>query len=376
MRPGFVGRWRRLFLAHFLIGSFFLTLSYFFLLSAQIQVTINGRAIRVFPWIGVGRAVTAAGVFAPPGDLLDVTGKVLQAGGGRPPAYRKNSRETTPQDRLSPGDAIVVEAGEDVVESVTEETRRQPSPLQVEGVGAFLRVVRKGEPGEEVVARGSLSGKTKEIRIKQVATPTVLRRFDYNLARKIAVLTFDDGPISPYTNEILAILDRYQIKGVFFVVGREVEAHPDLVRRIVAGNHELGNHTFSHRLSDSDEREKIAGELSRTEEAVQRASPGARLRWFRPPGGVLGGWILDVAEERGYVPILWSVDSKDWGKPADGIAEKVLDEVRGGSVLLFHDGGGNREATVNALPGIIEGLKSRGYNFMTLSELFYYLGLD
>jgi peptidoglycan/xylan/chitin deacetylase (PgdA/CDA1 family) len=212
--------------------------------------------------------------------------------------------------------------------------------------------------------------------LQRVATPTILRRFDYNLPRKVVVLTFDDGPIPRYTDEILGVLDRYQIKGVFFLIGREAEAHPDLVRKIVQGKHELGNHTYSHRLSEGDDPATIARELTLTEEAVRKAVPGARLRWFRPPGGVLGGWIMDVAQEKGYVPVLWSIDPRDWQNSADGIAGQILERVRPGSVLLFHDGGGNREATVAALPVIIEGLKERGYSFMTLSELFYYLGLD
>lgn len=372
----FLSRWQRLFLTHFVIGSFFLAGSYFFFQTAQIQVTVDGKAVRVFPWMKVEQAVKAAGLQATPGDLKDVSGEVLVKGGGRPPVFRKNGLEITPETGLAPGDAIIVTPGEDLVESVTEETRRLPSPVRVEGVGAFLRVIRKGEPGEEVVARGSLSGKTKELRLQRVATPTILRRFDYNLPRKVVVLTFDDGPIPRYTDEILGVLDRYQIKGVFFLIGREAESHPDLVRKIVQGKHELGNHTYSHRLSEGDDPATIARELTLTEEAVRKAVPGARLRWFRPPGGVLGGWIMDVAQEKGYVPVLWSIDPRDWQNSADGIAGQILERVRPGSVLLFHDGGGNREATVAALPVIIEGLKERGYSFMTLSELFYYLGLD
>ncbi|HLJ99348.1 MAG TPA: polysaccharide deacetylase family protein [Streptosporangiaceae bacterium] len=187
-------------------------------------------------------------------------------------------------------------------------------------------------------------------------------------ARSIA-LTFDDGPNPPYTGMILDVLARYGVPATFFCVGMRAAAHPDELARIVASGHEVGNHTWSHPfLPDLSERE-LAEQVERTDAAA--GYPAARL--FRPPYGtrtpMLMSWL--TGRHDGHRLVLWDVDSADWQRPGpDAIAKGVLKQSRPGSIILMHDGGGDRSQTVDALPAIIDGLLADGYNLTLAGSLF------
>ena len=195
-----------------------------------------------------------------------------------------------------------------------------------------------------------------------------------NLDSKEIALTFDDGPCEPYTERILDILERYNVKATFFMIGRNVEKFPRIAKRVVNAGHEIGNHTYSHSSLVLDGPRKIAMELAKGEEAI-RCSTGVSTRMFRPPYGANTRWVLTQALRRGYMITKWSVNAGDWGKAsAEKIARKTLARVGNGAIILMHDGknfrGNNhRWQTVDALSGIIEALKSRGYGLVTISEL-------
>lgn len=182
---------------------------------------------------------------------------------------------------------------------------------------------------------------------------------------KVVALTFDDGPAKIYTQQILDILKKQQVKATFFVIGEEVKGNPDLLRRMVSEGHEIGNHGFSH---DYGQR-KLLEELNQTEQAVYSVS-GTHTYFYRPPGGYIPKNKLTLVKNKGYVVTLWSVDSRDWRRPGvDGIVGNVLKNVFPGAIILFHDGGGLRNQTVEALEQLIDELRARGYTFVTLSEL-------
>jgi peptidoglycan/xylan/chitin deacetylase (PgdA/CDA1 family) len=186
-------------------------------------------------------------------------------------------------------------------------------------------------------------------------------------------LTFDDGP-SPYTREILALLKHHQARATFFIMGSHAERYPWLVRALVQGGNEVGNHSFSHpHLTKMDELSRER-ELERTELDLDLlAGPGSH-DLFRPPYSDYDARLLAYVAHTHRRLVLWSVDSGDWrGLGADAIVTNVLTQVRPGAIIVFHDGdeGGraDRQPTVAALARIIPALQAAGHRLLTVSEL-------
>jgi peptidoglycan-N-acetylglucosamine deacetylase len=183
-------------------------------------------------------------------------------------------------------------------------------------------------------------------------------------------LTFDDGPNPPYTGQILGILARYQVPATFFCVGLQASAHPADIAGMAAAGHGLGNHTWSHPFLPDLTRAQLAEQLDRTDEAVSRAASGREPGLFRPPYGSRSPDVLRWLGERGSPIVLWDVDPSDWARPgAVVIAGRVLTQARPGTIILMHDGGGDRSQTVTALPLVIEGLLDRGFRFTLAADL-------
>jgi peptidoglycan/xylan/chitin deacetylase (PgdA/CDA1 family) len=187
-------------------------------------------------------------------------------------------------------------------------------------------------------------------------------------------LTFDDGPASPFTERILEILREYQVPATFFVCGKNVENHPETIRRIVADGHLLGNHTYSHPFLYFKGRRKIAEEVDRAQQVIE-AVAGYRPKVFRPPYGARWFGLVPVLLERGMHVVLWSATGYDWKKDAPGIVAATMRELKPGAIILLHDGREarptaqiDRSLTVEALPAIIEGARQKGYTFASLQE--------
>ncbi|MFI9363750.1 polysaccharide deacetylase family protein [Kitasatospora sp. NPDC053057] len=183
---------------------------------------------------------------------------------------------------------------------------------------------------------------------------------------KVVYLTFDDGPSPAYTPRILSILNRYGVHATFFEIGENVAAHPALTAQVARQGHSVQNHSWSHpdlrRLSASSFNSQV-GDTDR----VIRAQTGHAPKCLRPPYGAVNGTVRSRAAALGKQVVLWSVDPADWSRPGTGaIQSRVLRNVRPGSVILLHDGGGDRSQTVAALPTILSTLKARGYGFATL----------
>ncbi|MFJ9606885.1 polysaccharide deacetylase family protein [Kitasatospora sp. NPDC101176] len=188
--------------------------------------------------------------------------------------------------------------------------------------------------------------------------------------RREVALTFDDGPLPPYTDRILDVLERYRVPATFFCVGMNAGAHPDLLVRMREQGHLIGNHTWSHPFLPELTRAQLVEQLERTDEAIATASGGPAPTLFRPPYGARTPEVLGWLEETFARIALWDVAPDDWTMPgAEAISALVLEQARPGSIVLLHDGGGDRTQTVDALPAIIEGLHGRGYRFVTVDEL-------
>jgi peptidoglycan/xylan/chitin deacetylase (PgdA/CDA1 family) len=159
-------------------------------------------------------------------------------------------------------------------------------------------------------------------------------------------LTFDDGPDPVQTPKLLALLKQNNVKATFCLVGEQVQAHPDLVREIVAGGHALCNHSWNHSLKLGKlKTDAIRADLERTNAAIRAAVPDAEIVYFRAPGGNFTGRLVGVTDELAMTPLYWEVDPRDWDQPAeetdaqhvDRVVATVQKQVRRGSIVLSHD---------------------------------------
>jgi peptidoglycan/xylan/chitin deacetylase (PgdA/CDA1 family) len=180
-------------------------------------------------------------------------------------------------------------------------------------------------------------------------------------------ITFDDGPHPQNTPRLLDMLRARNIKATFYVIGRSVEVHPQVVRRTVAEGHEIGNHSQTHRLLSKLGDSELRLEMARCRDAVSRAA-GVEPRTMRPPyGGLLQRQREIVHAEFGYPVILWSVDPLDWKRPGPSVvASRILAGSSAGGIVLAHDLHGQ---TVDAMPATLDGLLRRGFQFVTVSQL-------
>ncbi|MGG4443193.1 polysaccharide deacetylase family protein [Brevibacillus fortis] len=188
---------------------------------------------------------------------------------------------------------------------------------------------------------------------------------------KVIALTFDDGPDQIYTLQIAALLKQYQAKSTFFVVGNRVSQYPEIVKSLANDQHEIANHTYSHPDIRKLSANRLLEEVQKTQETIY-STTGVRPTLFRPPGGYYSETVVETAKQAGFLVIMWSwhQDTRDWTDPGViKIVNKVLNNARNGDIVLFHDYGGNRKQTVQALEQILPELKKRGYKFVTVSEL-------
>ncbi|RQW18589.1 polysaccharide deacetylase family protein [Bacillus sp. C1-1] len=184
-------------------------------------------------------------------------------------------------------------------------------------------------------------------------------------------LTFDDGPHPANTPELLDILKAYNVKATFFVVGKWVEAYPDIVQRMLDEGHEVANHTYSHIYDEAITKEDLMEEIDHANQVLEE-TVHIRPTYFRPVGGYYTDDIIDAAIDLKQDVLLWSwhQDPRDWaGTPTTEIVKHVVDHAQGGDVILLHDGGGDRQKTLRAVKLIIPVLKHQGYQFVTASEL-------
>ena len=200
------------------------------------------------------------------------------------------------------------------------------------------------------------------------------RLFYYgNPTRREIALTFDDGPNANYTPQILIILRRYRIKATFFCIGSLVKRRPDLVQQEYSAGNLVGNHTWSHPYLPSLASSKILWQLAVTSRTIQKAI-GRWPIFFRPPYGAYDAKVLTQANRLGLTTVMWSVDPDDWSMAgSNAIISRVLSWAGSGSIILMHDGGGNRAQTVQALPIIIESLLRQGFTFVTLQQMVDHL---
>lgn len=323
-----------------------------------VEVAVDGRPVRI-PGVTatVAQALAAAGR-APgrAGRLVSVRGDLLDAGLA-PPVLWLDGRAVEPGNAITAGSRLAVQDGIDVVEGTREADEPIPPtpPPAVE-----KRVWYAGQPGQAHLTVGATSGQV--VRRTITSAPTSPR---VEAATAVG-LTFDDGPDPRWTPQILQILAEEGVPATFCMVGQQVRRHRELARTVVAAGHALCTHTANHpERFDHAGRAAADAEIRGGLDALAEADL-ARPALFRSPGGRLSPDVLGAAHDLGLRVLDWEVDGKDFERPpAPVLVDRVLGAVQPGSLVLLHDGGGNRANTVAALRPLIQALRARGFGFAT-----------
>ena len=183
---------------------------------------------------------------------------------------------------------------------------------------------------------------------------------------KAIALTIDDGPHPVYTPQVLRLLARYRVTATFSMIGIQVAAEPAIAREVAAAGHVISNHTWRHLDLAWLSPPAVIAEMDRATDAIHRAT-GQAPTVFRAPYGAWSGAVLRRCEQTGMTPLDWSVDPRDWSRPGvAAIVANIMRNTRTGSIILEHDGGGNRTETVAALGIVIPRLLDAGYHFVTV----------
>ncbi len=249
--------------------------------------------------------------------------------------------------------------------------------VDIEGEGDILRIASRPTPGMRDLTADNSGLITDEV-FRDLPSPYVVDA--YGAPGKQVVISFDDGPDPEWTPKILDVLKRYNVKATFFVIGLEAEKYPGLLKRVYREGHEIGNHTFTHPDISNISAQYAQVELNLTER-LMAAKLGIKPVLFRPPYSIdqepdTADEVrpLELTQNMGYITVGDKIDPDDWRdnpRPSpEQITKSVMDQLgHGGSVILLHDGGGNRANTVKALPMIIEALHARGYQIVSVHDL-------
>src|SRR6266550_1412556 len=204
-------------------------------------------------------------------------------------------------------------------------------------------------------------------------TFTGIRPGSKELRSKQLALTYDDGPNDPHTLRLLEVLAKHNVKATFFLIGRYVEQRPNIVREVVTAGHIVGNHTFSHPNLIFASARQTRTQLQECQQAIMQAI-GQHSPLFRPPFGGRRPGTLRIARSLGLVPVMWNVSGQDWkGYSANEIKHRIRRQVRGGDVILLHDGGhtgmgADRSQTIIATDLLLSETRSEGFEFVTIPE--------
>jgi cellulose synthase/poly-beta-1,6-N-acetylglucosamine synthase-like glycosyltransferase/spore germination protein YaaH/peptidoglycan/xylan/chitin deacetylase (PgdA/CDA1 family) len=257
--------------------------------------------------------------------------------------------------------------------------------VDIEGKGEILHIQTRPSPGERTITVDPKTNLVTDEVFKTLPSPYTVDM--YGSSDKKIALTFDDGPDPVWTPKILDVLQEKGVQATFFLIGVEAEKYPSLTKRIFKEGHEIGNHTFTHPDISNINKRYFEVELNLTERFFE-GKLGVKPVLFRPPYSVdqepdTADQVrpLELAQQLGYITIGDKVDPNDWRdnprRPADDIVADVLKNlppcepgnVTCGNIILLHDGGGNRSETLKALPGIIDGIRAKGFEIVPVSAL-------
>ncbi len=340
----------------------------------SVDIRLNGSDARARIGSTLADAQRDNALSIKPGNYVSVSGKVLREGEGTPFSARVDGSDLSEADaekyRIRGGESIDISDGADRVEEYTAtETRTQPKLLMDGGSGALSYVSQWGREGVTERRTGKESGETADVVTQETQDCIVfLHDVTPDDDRKVVALTFDDGP-STYTQQYLDILSSHNARATFFCLGQMVDRYPDLAKAIVDQGSQVASHTYAHQELSKLGAEDLQSEHSESFQRIRDAT-GVSTTVFRPPYGSYreSCWLKSAG--LASVSVLWNQDSRDWSKPGvDEIVKNCLEGVKPGSIILMHDGGGERDQDVQALPKIIESLQNQGFELVTVNEL-------
>lgn len=220
------------------------------------------------------------------------------------------------------------------------------------------------EEQEEICEQNCLQVSSKDKNLKpSIDISKPIRHGEQNV-KKVA-LTFDDGPYA-LTDEYIKVLREYDVPATFFLLGMQIDKYPDKAQSIADVGFEIGIHSYAHKQLTKMTTDSLNADLAESLSSL-KAATGIDTNLFRPPYGDFSETVVETAQKYDLATILWNVDPRDWQKnSAEAIANHVLEYTQDGSIILLHEG---REGTLKALPKIIDGLREKGYEIVSISEL-------
>ena len=344
-----------------------------------VHITLNDQEVSVE---GDQRSVQglldAGTVNVSPGNYVAVDGSTIRSGEGYRATAKINDGDVDDlSTHLYEGDVVSVSNGGDIMEPYTDSDEKTIKyKTTIEGSGPVHIYTSKGQNGTKVTRTGQESGKTAEVVTKE-AKNTVMTKYHVDTkGDKVICLTFDDGPWPTTTDEILDTLEKYNAKATFFTIGQQIANHNSSIQRMINDGHQICTHTYDHAagsgkgvnityMSNSEQKTEIEKGYSCIKEVTGKdASTVVRL-----PGGNLNEKTADNIKDLITCEAGWSLDTMDWSKPGADHIYNVLMQAEGGSIILMHDGGGDRSQTVAGLKKALPKLVEEGYSFITMDEM-------
>jgi len=321
-------------------------------------ITIGGvpHRVRVAEPATVARALKAGHLVPRPGRLLSVVTKKVLNPELALPQLTVNGLPATPKSPVPAGAAIGVVEAADVTEEAVDGSDVIPAPPEPD---VIYRLWHPGQPGKSVNRKGAVSGEVVAQRVVQPPVPPA------PVTEKLAALTFDDGPWAT-TAPILQVLRDKNVKATFCVITRQLKGDGlAATKAALADGHHVCNHTVDHdeRLP-SKPQDVVDGEIKGgNQQLVERL--GFKPFYYRPPGGALGPNVVATAKAEGQQVMIWTIDTKDFTRPPPpAIVTSVMTNLKPGAIVLMHDGGGDRGATLAALSVVIDQMRAAGFELV------------
>ena len=350
-----------------------------------IDIIVNGQELQLPRTATVNDAFEAVGSPTTAGNMLDIDGELLQEGGGTAYTATLDGQELDPaaaaDTPLDGHTSIDFANGVDIEEpSNTAENQPIAHGVQDIGHGPLHIIAQKGQDGSGTIKTGQVSGKQQVIEVTSDPVDTIMKRcYPDTQGEKVVALTFDDGPWDD-TNELLDVLRDNGAKATFFTVGNRISGDGiDTVKREVAEGHQVATHTWDHAAGDGQgvnlsymSAEQQREEITKGFQAIEDATGQKPSFVMRAPGGNFPTEVWSNVEDLVVADIGWDVDTTDWKRPeASRIAAELM-RVTPGDIVLMHDGGGNRDNTIEALRIALPKLVQDGWKFVTIDELMKY----
>ena len=341
----------------------------------SVDVMVNESSVSIKVGSSLDDLVSTAGLQLTPGNFMSVGGNVITEGGGDSYEASLNGVSLTQDQigttRVSDGQSYEFSNGSDTTEGYEVQLVDVQPKLEVQGTaGAITYVAQWGKVGQKHVNVGTTSGETVDVDVVTEAQDAIIVKHNFNFkdGRKLIALTFDDGP-SKYTQQYLDILGQYGAKATFFNLGQSAETYPDLEKACISAGCQVASHTYDHQQLTALSGDDVYSEITKAFASINSAS-GTSTTIIRPPYGSFTDdtWLLTQGSIS--ASFIWNIDSEDWRLPgSSAIVSNVVSNAYSGAIILMHDGGGNRDEDVEALPQIIQALQNDGYTFVTLDEL-------